>query len=84
MDVLFGNRNEFEAFVSSSRRLGYKSPILNGIMTAFDKDKNNDDDKDLDEVIEDESRVGSSRTTVVVTDGPSPVLSFKVCKSLFF
>ncbi len=37
VDVLFGNRNEFRAFVSSSRRLGYKSAILNGIMSVVDR-----------------------------------------------
>ncbi len=77
VDVLFGNRNEFEAFVSSSRRLGYKSPILNGIMSLFSRLKE-------PEIIQYDDLEGidrdaiSSDTNVVVTDGPEAVMTFRV------
>ncbi len=83
VSVLFGNRNEFRAFVSSSRRLGYKSAILNGIMSVvdnLDRPRLIMEQQERDKAGEDEGEL-LSRTTVVVTDGPSPVLAFDVTVS---
>ena len=73
MNVLFGNRNEFKAFVASSRRLGYKSTILNAILKVLDSSSDADDDD-----ANDKDDGGSDHTTVIVTDGPSPILCFDV------
>ncbi len=71
VNVLFGNRNEFLTFVSCSRRLGYKSKILNAISNFFEVPQHESQQTSLIE----------RYTDVVVTDGPADVISFKVDNS---
>jgi len=77
VDVLFGNLNEFRAFVASSRRLGYKSGIMTGVLGVLDRKR--EELATIEVVANDET---SDATVVVVTDGPAEVLCFEVGREI--